>query len=187
LRSQLPERERAIFLDRDGTLNVDTGFVARPQDVQLIEGAAEGAKQLADAGYTLVIASNQSGIARGIMTEADADAVDKRLLELLRERGVIIRAVYRCPHLPEGERPEYAIACECRKPKPGMLLRAAAELNLDLTSSWVIGDSERDVAAGLAVGCQAILLGRTDLSNITKGAQLAKNLLDASKMIVAPA
>jgi D-glycero-D-manno-heptose 1,7-bisphosphate phosphatase len=151
-------KRRAVFFDRDGTLNVDTGYVSQPSDVALVEHAAESAKKLADAGYTLVIVSNQSGIARGMMTVEQADAVDKRLLAMLRERGVAIEAIYRCPHLPGGSVPDYAVDCDCRKPKPGLFLRAARELDLDLEASWVIGDSARDVQAGLAAGCRAIEL-----------------------------
>jgi D-glycero-D-manno-heptose 1,7-bisphosphate phosphatase len=173
-------------LDRDGTLNVDTGYVARPQDVRLIDGAAEAARRLAHAGYALVIASNQSGIARGLMTPAQADAVDECVRELLREHGVAVDAVYRCPHLPGGAVAEYAVECECRKPKAGLLLRAAADLGLDLAASWAVGDSERDVEAGRAAGCRTILLdgeerdGRADSENAR-----AKNLLEAAGIIVA--
>jgi D-glycero-D-manno-heptose 1,7-bisphosphate phosphatase len=168
-------------LDRDGTLNVDTGFVARPSDVQLIEGAAEGAKRLASAGYMLVITSNQSGIARGIMSEAQADAVDERLLALLHDRGVTIDAVYRCPHLPDGAKAAYALNCDCRKPKPGLLLRAAADLDIDLGASWAVGDSERDVQAGLAAGCRVILLNGA--GQPPTGVPIAKNLREAANMI----
>jgi D-glycero-D-manno-heptose 1,7-bisphosphate phosphatase len=170
-------------LDRDGTLNVDTGFVAKPSDVRLIEGAAEGAKRLASAGYMLVITSNQSGIARGIMSETQADAVDERLLALLRDRGVTIRAVYRCPHLPNGANAAYAMICDCRKPKPGLLLRAAADLGIDLAASWTVGDGKRDVQAGLAAGCRAILLNGAEQA--PGGVAVAKNLLEAAKLILA--
>ena len=147
---------RAVFLDRDGTLNLDTGYVARPQDVELAPGAAQGARDLARAGFALIIASNQSGIARGIMTEEQADAVDARLLQLLGELGVRIEGTYRCPHLPEAPLAAYAIECDCRKPKPGMLYQAARELGLDLTRSWMVGDGARDVEAGLAAGTRAV-------------------------------
>jgi D-glycero-D-manno-heptose 1,7-bisphosphate phosphatase len=175
---------RAVFLDRDGTLNVDTGYVASASDVRLIPGAAQGAKRLADAGYALVIASNQSGVARGMMTEAMADAVDARLLELLREHGVSIEASYRCPHLPGGEVQRYAVECECRKPKPGMLVQAARELGLDLASSWMVGDGERDVEAGLAAGTRAVLIGGHD-EHAADAARVyrAKDLLDAACII----
>jgi len=185
LRSQPREGRRAVFLDRDGTLNVNTGYVSSPDDVRLIDGAADGARKLAAAGYALVIASNQSGIARGLITPAAVDSVDERVLALLRERGVSIEAVYRCPHLPGGMVAAYAHECECRKPKPGMLVWAAADLGLDLSSSWAVGDSERDVQAGLAAGCRAILLEEAALAQPRRdGAFVAKNLLEAAGIIL---
>src|ERR1700724_3039428 len=107
----MPERalRRAVFLDRDGTLNVDTGYISRPESVRLMPNAAEGARTLSEAGYTLIIVSNQSGIARGMLTTAQADAVDAKVLDLMRERGVRIEAIYRCPHLPDGQVAEFAI------------------------------------------------------------------------------
>jgi D-glycero-D-manno-heptose 1,7-bisphosphate phosphatase len=175
---------RAVFLDRDGTLNVDSGYVSRPQDVQLVKHAAAGAKLLADAGYMLVIASNQSGIARGILTGAQADAVDERLLALLAQRGATVQAVYRCPHLPAGSIAEFSIECDCRKPKPGMLVQAARELGIDLAASWMIGDGARDVEAGLAAGCRAILLSADGVGALA-GPRVfaAKDLIEAARLI----
>lgn len=175
---------RAVFLDRDGTLNVDSGYVSRPQDVQLVEHAADGAKMLADAGYVLVIASNQSGIARGMTTQAQADAVDERLLTLLAQRGVMVQAVYRCPHLPAGSVAEFSIECDCRKPKPGMLVQAARELAINLEASWMIGDGARDVEAGLAAGCQAILISPDGVGDLA-GPRVfaAKDLVEAARLI----
>jgi D-glycero-D-manno-heptose 1,7-bisphosphate phosphatase len=170
-------------LDRDGTLNVDTGYVARPQDVRLIDRAAEGAKLLAAAGFTLVVTSNQSGIARGLMTERDADAVDARILALLADRGVTIAGVYRCPHLRDGTVAALAVECDCRKPKPGLLLRAAKDLEIDLARSWSVGDSERDVQAGLAAGCRAVLLSDRDVPAAV--VPVAKDLMEAAGIIIA--
>lgn len=178
-------KRRAIFLDRDGTLNIDTGYVSDPRDVLLIEGAAEGAKRLAEAGYSLVIVSNQSGIARGLMTPEQADAVDRQVLLLLRKRGVPIAGTYRCPHLPSGSIAAYATTCDCRKPKPGLLYRAAADLSLDLTESWSIGDSSRDVEAGCNAGCRAILLSRDGAATSGHdGTYSAKNLAEAADIIL---
>ncbi|HEV2037434.1 MAG TPA: HAD family hydrolase [Candidatus Eremiobacteraceae bacterium] len=175
---------RAVFLDRDGTLNVDTGYVARPEDVQLIAQAAQGAKRLTDAGYALVIASNQSGIARGMITAAQADAVDARLLDLLRDHRVAVAAAYRCPHLPGGSVAEYAIECDCRKPKPGLLLRAARDLGLDLAASWTVGDSPRDVEAGLAAGTRAVLISPDGAEHNEGSTARATDLLEAARIIV---
>ncbi len=175
---------RAIFLDRDGTLNVDTGYVARPEDVRLLPGASHGAKSLAAAGYALVIVSNQSGIARGLLTQAQADAVDARLLELLAQDGVTIDAMYRCPHYAAGAVAQYAVDCDCRKPKPGMLLQAAREHGIDLALSWTVGDGERDVEAGIAAGTRAVLLSPTGAAR-GDGARtfVAKDLIDAARII----
>jgi D-glycero-D-manno-heptose 1,7-bisphosphate phosphatase len=142
---------KAVFLDRDGTLNVNTGYVGDPRKVRLVPHAAEGVRALVDAGFAAVVVSNQSGIARGFFSEADADAVDARVRELLAASGATISAMYRCPHLP-GE------TCDCRKPKPGMLLRAAADLRIDLTQSWIVGDRLLDVEAGRAAGCRAVVV-----------------------------
>lgn len=181
-------KRSAVFLDRDGTLNVDTGYVSQPSDVALIEGAAIGAKALADAGFALVVASNQSGIARGMMTQEQADAVDGRLRELLCEQGVTIEAVYRCPHLPEGRIAPFNRECDCRKPKPGLLLRAAREMDLDLGSSWGVGDHARDVAAAIAAGCRAVLIEPSDTPNsqdeIPRGVYRAKDLAAAAQLIL---
>jgi D-glycero-D-manno-heptose 1,7-bisphosphate phosphatase len=185
MRQEPSSGRRAIFLDRDGTLNLDTGYVSSPRDVKLLAGAAEGTKRLADAGYALIITSNQSGIARGLLSEAQADDVDRRLLSLLRARGVAIEAVYRCPHLPDGSVAELAIECDCRKPKPGLFLRAAADLKLDLRSSWAIGDSPRDVEAGLAAGCRAILLEKSGAGDEHRPkVRIAKNLIEAAGIIL---
>lgn len=182
----MPERalRRAVFLDRDGTLNVDTGYISRPESVRLMPNAAEGARTLSEAGYTLIIVSNQSGIARGMLTTAQADVVDAKVLDLLRERGVRIEAIYRCPHLPDGQIAEFAVECDCRKPKPGMIAQAARDLGLDLERSWTVGDGLRDVEAGLAAGTRAVLISNGGQDSGTEPrAMRAKDLLDAARII----
>ena len=184
----MPDRalRRAVFLDRDGTLNVDTGYIARPEAVRLIPNAAEGARVLTRAGYALVIVSNQSGIARGMMTTEQADAVDAKVLDLLHERGVRIEATYRCPHLPHGKVTEYAVECDCRKPKPGLIAQAARDHGLDLARSWTVGDGSRDVEAGLAAGTRAVLIAADGAgAGADARALRAKDLLDAARMIAA--
>jgi D-glycero-D-manno-heptose 1,7-bisphosphate phosphatase len=148
----------AVFIDRDGTLNVNTGYVGDPSLVVLVPRAAAGVRALNAAGYAIVVVSNQSGIARGYFSAAEADAVDARVRELLAREGATISAMYRCPHWPVGERPNDAPECDCRKPKPGMLLRAAADLDLDLASSWMIGDRLLDMQAGRAADCRCVLV-----------------------------
>jgi len=185
---------RAVFLDRDGTLNVDTGYVSEPQAVRLIPGAAQGAALLAAGGYLLVVTSNQSGIARGLLSEEQANAVDRRVLQLLREHGVAIDHVYRCPHLPAGTVAKFAIECDCRKPKPGLLTRAARELGIDLARSWVVGDRVRDIQAGLAAGCRTVAVQSAgpahagEFMQFPAGTIHARTLTDAARIILgAPA
>jgi histidinol-phosphate phosphatase family protein len=142
----------AVFLDRDGTLIDDVGYISDPEDVRLVSGAAEALRALRDDGFALVVVSNQSGIGRGVTTQEQADAVHRRFLEELERAGAGIDATYYCPHTPED-------GCTCRKPLPGLILDAARELELDLERSTMVGNSEVDVAAGEAAGTRTILLG----------------------------
>ena len=186
-------RTRAVFLDRDGTLNVDTGYVASPDDVRLVPGAARGAAMLSAAGYRLVIVSNQSGLARGLLTAPQADAVDRRVLDLLAASGVRIDATYRCPHLPGGRVAEYARDCECRKPKPGLLVQAARERGLSLQDSWCIGDGVRDIQAGLAAGCRVVAVESVgpahegEQQSFPAEVPRVQTLVDAARLILAEA
>ena len=142
---------RAVFLDRDDTIMVDAVYAKDPEDVRLLPGAAEGIRALTDAGFLVVIATNQSGLGRGYFTEEDLAAVNRRLRDELRARGADYDALYYCPHRPED-------ACECRKPKPGLLLRAATDLGIDLDASYCIGDRAWDVEAGRAAGMKTVLI-----------------------------
>jgi D-glycero-D-manno-heptose 1,7-bisphosphate phosphatase len=161
-------RRRAIFLDRDGTIIRDAHFLARPDQIELMPGAVEGLRALSGAGFRLIVVSNQSGIARGYFKVEDLQAVERALDALLRREGVIIDAWYYCPHLDEG--------CDCRKPRPGMLLRAARDLGVDLGASYMVGDGERDVEAGRAAGVKrAFLLGK-DASDLRSIATLIEAL-----------
>jgi len=144
----------AVFVDRDGTISMNAtrgDFVKRPEDLRLLPGAAEALLRLKDAGYLLVVYTNQSGVGRGIMTSADVDSVNARLGEVLAEAGAPLDGIYYCPHVDSDD-------CECRKPKPGLLLRAARELGIDLPRSWGLGDGARDLEAARAAGCRVILV-----------------------------
>ena len=149
---------RAIFLDKDGTLIEDVPYNVDPAQIKLMPGAIEGLAQWYRAGYKLVVISNQSGIARGIFPEEALTPVRLRLERLLAESGIALAGFYYCPHLPDGKIPAYAIDCGCRKPAPGLLFQAALDLALDLGSSWFIGDILNDVEAGNRAGCGTILL-----------------------------
>jgi D-glycero-D-manno-heptose 1,7-bisphosphate phosphatase len=151
----------AVFFDRDGTLIHDPGYLNHPDQVQVVDGAAEALKEFQLLGYKTVVASNQSGVARGIVTVEMLERIHDRLRELLAVKGATLDAIYYCPYHPDGVVPEYCQESDWQKPKPGMLLAAAAEMDLDLTRSWMIGNSDRDVEAGRSAGCKTILISST--------------------------
>lgn len=153
-----PALRRAVILDRDGTLIVDPGYLGEPDGVRLLPWVGESLRALAEAGLLLVVATNQSGVARGKYTLERYHAVAARLASVLAAEGVRLAGSYCCPYHPEGVVAEYAREHEDRKPNPGMWHRAAAELGLDLARSYSIGDGERDVVAGKRAGTTAILL-----------------------------
>jgi D-glycero-D-manno-heptose 1,7-bisphosphate phosphatase len=159
-----PRRLRsAAFLDRDGVLNVEHGYVCRSEDFGWIAGAREAIRYLNDAGYITVIVTNQSGIARGYYTEQDFRGLHRWIDERLRESGARIDAVYFCPHLPDAALPMYRKDCECRKPRPGMLLQAIRDLDIDPPRSFLIGDESRDCAAAPAAAVAFHLFSASDL------------------------
>jgi D-glycero-D-manno-heptose 1,7-bisphosphate phosphatase len=147
-----------VFLDKDGTLIEDLPYNVDPRRVRLVAGAVEAVPRLAEAGYTLAICSNQSGVARDYYTLGDLAILARHLRTEVATLGGRLAAMYACPHLPTGSN-AWAIVCECRKPAPGMLLRARDDLAADLRASWMIGDTWMDVAAGRAAGCRTILVG----------------------------
>lgn len=151
-------RHPAVFLDKDGTLIEDIPYNVDAARIHLVEGAGEALLGLHRAGYWLFIVSNQSGVARGYFDLAALAGVEARLRALLAESGVPLAGFYACPHHPAGRVRRYAIVCECRKPAPGMLLRAAREHGLDLGQSWMVGDILDDVEAGRRAGCTTMLV-----------------------------
>jgi D-glycero-D-manno-heptose 1,7-bisphosphate phosphatase len=152
---------RAVFLDRDGVINVDHGYVHRVDDFRFVPGSAQALQRLCAAGWHLVVVTNQSGIARGLYTADDYDRFTAHLQNELRAIGVSLDAVHCCPHLPDAALPAYRQACDCRKPGPGMLLRAARELSIDLGASVMVGDRLTDVLAGRAAGVGRCVLVRS--------------------------
>lgn len=163
----LQNKQKAIFLDRDGTINKYVGFLRDIRDFELIDGAADAIKMINQSGYLAIVVTNQPVIARGEVSLEELDNIHNKMETLLGESGAYVDAIYYCPHHPdkgfEGERPEYKKICNCRKPKPGMLLQAARDYNIDLEASWIIGDGENDLEAGKAAGCKSILLkGNTE-------------------------
>lgn len=152
----LTNKQKAIFLDRDGTINKYVGFLRNIDDFELIEGVAEAIKLINQSGYLAIVVTNQPVIARGEVTWEELNMIHKKMATLLGKEGAYVDGIYICPHHPdkgfEGERPEYKIDCDCRKPKPGLLLQAAKDFNIDLSESYMIGDSRRDVEAGENAG-----------------------------------
>ncbi len=146
----------AVFIDRDGTINQDTHYLSRPEEVRLIPGAAQAIARLNRAGIKVVVVTNQSGLARGFFKEDDLRAVHAELDRQLAACGARIDAYYHCPHLPEGVVEHLAVECDCRKPSPGLVLRAARELDLDLPGSFMVGDRPGDVGCALAAGVTAV-------------------------------
>ena len=152
------ERWAAVFLDRDGTINEEIGYMDRLEKLRLIPGAAEAIRLINASGMKTVVVTNQSGVARGIITESFVTETHARLGEMLRAEGASLDGIYFCPHHPTEGRGDYLRGCECRKPAPGLLLRAAAELHLDPARSYMVGDTLKDIEAGARAGAQGILV-----------------------------
>ena len=155
----------AVFFDRDGVLNEDTGFVYRPHDLVWTEGAAEAVALCNKAGYLVFVVTNQSGIARGYYTEAAMHDLHAYMRAELAAKGGRIDDIRHCPHLEQGIVPEYTRACDCRKPHPGMLLDLIAAWNVDAANSFLIGDSERDLEAARRAGVEGILFAGGSLAD----------------------
>jgi len=179
---------KAVLLDRDDTLIEDPGYINHPSQVRLLDGVAESLVELHAMGYKLVVVSNQSGVARGIVTEQVLGEIHDRLKALLTEKGAYLDAIYYCPYHPEGIIPKYRRESDLRKPNPGMILQAAGEMNLDLSQSWAIGNSDRDIEAGRRAGCKTIMLesiGRDKnlVPSLAKPDYRAVNLKEAVNII----
>lgn len=165
----LTNKQKAVFLDRDGTINKYVGFLRNIDDFELIEGVAEAIKLINQSGYLAIVVTNQPVIARGEVTWEELNDIHKKMATLLGKEGAYVDGIYICPHHPdkgfEGERQEYKIDCDCRKPKPGLLLQAAKDFNIDLSESYMIGDSHRDVEAGENAGVKKSILIKENNEN----------------------
>lgn len=162
----LRNKQKAIFLDRDGTINKYVGYLRTSEQFELLEGAGEAIRKINLSGYLAIVVTNQPVIARGEVTVDGLQQIHNKMETMLGKEGAYLDGVYYCPHHPDkgfaGEVEELKIVCECRKPKAGLLLKAAKDFNIDLSQSWMIGDSENDVLAGKNAGCKTALIGETD-------------------------
>lgn len=158
----LKNKQKAIFLDRDGTINKYVGFLRKEEEFELIDGVAESVKKINQSGYLAIVVTNQPVIARGEVTFEGLQTIHNKMETLLGKEGAYLDGIYFCPHHPhkgyEGEVAELKMDCDCRKPKPGMLLKAAEDFNIDLGQSYMVGDGENDIKAGKAAGCKTVLL-----------------------------
>ena len=162
----LKNKQKAIFLDRDGTINKYVGFLKNVNEFELLPGVIDAIKKINTSGYLTIVVTNQPVVARGEVSLEELQNIHNKMETLLGIEGAYVDAIYYCPHHPhkgyEGERLEYKIECDCRKPKPGLLLKSAEEYNIDLSQSWMIGDGENDIKAGIAAGCKTALIGEED-------------------------
>ncbi len=183
-------RNVAVFLDRDGTINYDPGYLGDPDKVKLLPGVGEGiAKLKKEIGAKIIVISNQSGITRGLISDSDVQAVNSKINELLKKYGTEIDAFYYCPYHPEFDSPEKT---KCRKPSPEMILKAANDFDIDLAKSYMMGDMITDVEAGINAGTKTVLLtfNKEESENLTLQNKsiiptfVAANFLDACKFII---
>lgn len=177
----LKNKQKAIFLDRDGTINKYVGFLRDIDEFELLDGVADAIQEINASGYLAIVSTNQPVIARGEVSFDELEMIHNKMETLLEQKGAYLDAIYFCPHHPhkgyEGERPELKFDCECRKPKPGMLLKAAQEFNIDLAQSWMIGDGENDIKAGMNAGCKTALIGESAFGQ-TLNVQSLKEFVD---------
>jgi D-glycero-D-manno-heptose 1,7-bisphosphate phosphatase len=181
--------KRAVFIDRDGTINVEKEYLYRTDDFAFISGAPQAIRLLNEAGFLVIVVSNQSGVARGYYTEEDVHLLHHHIASLLEQFGARVDAWFYCPHHPAG-RGSYALPCRCRKPLPGMLLEAAGRFVIDLESSIMIGDKLVDVEAGAAAGCRSILVrtgyGSEEEHLCRCGVEVFDDLLSAAESLTRP-
>ncbi len=179
---------RAVFLDRDGTINLDHGYVFRAAEFQLIPGVVESIRLLREAGYLIIVVTNQAGIARGLYGEKELHELHRHLDRELAGFGAAVDAYYYCPHHPEKGVEPYLRVCACRKPLPGMLVQAAEEYSLDLAASFLVGDKLSDIQAGLAAGCRSILVETgygADVDELPMDVPRVADLMAAAVLILA--
>lgn len=180
----LTKKQRAIFLDRDGTINKYVGFLKNIEDMELLHGVSEAIRKINTSDFLAIVITNQPVIARGEVTYKELEDIHNKMETLLGKEGAYIDDIFFCPHHPdkgyEGEREELKVECNCRKPKPGLLIKAAEKYNIDLKESWMVGDSINDITAGRAVGCKTAFIGKLD----ENGVPAFNNLLECIDKIL---
>lgn len=180
---------KAVFLDKDGTLIIDIPYNADPDQITLCNDCIKGLKRLQEKKYLLILITNQAGVAHGYFKEDALLLVEEKIKMMLNNYGIMLSGFYYCPHHPQGKIARYAIDCDCRKPKPGLLLKAAAELDIDLSASWMIGDILNDIEAGNSAGCKSILVDNGNetewlMNEIRRPIAKVRNIDEAAEYII---
>lgn len=180
------KKRKAVFLDRDGTIVVHEPYLSSPDQLKLLPNTSHGIRLFKEHGYLIIVITNQSGIARGFFDEKRLTLIHRKLTGMLGNEGVVIDDLYYCPHHTEGIIEHYKVDCDCRKPKPGMILDAARKYHIDLTQSLMIGDSETDMLAGKNAGCRCVLI-KNDCNNastdmVIRIDYVVKDLLEAARI-----
>jgi len=188
VRKNLLHKQKAVFLDRDGTINRYVGFLNDINDFELLDGVPQAVRRLNESGYLVIVVTNQPVIARGELTLEELDEIHNKMETLLGRESAYVDDIFYCPHHPDkgfaGERPEYKIKCTCRKPEPGMLMEAAKKYNIDLLQSWMIGDSISDIEAGRNAGCRTIYIAKDELNSETECVAMCKSLPESVEYIL---
>ncbi|MDB4902366.1 MAG: hydrolase, HAD-superfamily, subfamily [Mucilaginibacter sp.] len=180
---------KAVFLDKDGTLIIDIPYNADPDKITLCNDCIKGLKRLQEKKYLLILITNQAGVAHGYFKEDALLLVEEKIRMMLNNYGIMLSGFYYCPHHPQGKIEPYAIDCDCRKPKPGLLLKAATELDIDLSASWMIGDILNDIEAGNSAGCKSILIDNGNetewmMNEIRRPIAKVRNIDEAAEYII---
>lgn len=173
---------KAVFLDRDGTLIYNRHYLKDPAGVEPIPGAIDGCLALQKAGFILIIITNQSGIGRGLLSESDFMDCEAQLERIFGDRGVYFSGHYFCPHHPKEARSDYLVACDCRKPAPGLILKATSHFSVDVSGSFMVGDNVSDVEAGTAAGCRSLLL--SDSTEATSAVFQSSSFIEIAEHIL---
>lgn len=175
--------KKAIFLDRDGTLNPDPGYISRAEDFNLFPNIGSSLKKLKKAGYLLILITNQSGIARGLITVEQLNKIHNKLQQLLQADNVQLDAIYFCPHHPDFPDKDGISKCDCRKPSPGMIIQASKDFEVDLENSFMVGDKLSDINIALNANVKPVFIGKT-LPRKMSGVPIFENFADASEWIL---